>query len=810
MGMTMKFLCAFAALPLLAAVGEEAPVWTHPGIPRAAYVHPQFSSAVRWIWREEKMLNSGDVSYFRAYFTVPEGATLQFFNIDFEQRAEFYVNGVRVDKEKVGAAFRPGPNLFAAKVTDVSQTRAGLIFRGVWKTTEGKTVEFISNMHVKCACSEEPGWERPDFDDVPWRKSAEIGDALAMPWSHRYDMTKPFMTEKEIAAYEARREAMRKAPLPASLLSEPASPDVKIVYRGNQPKISVNGELIEPDFALSSGNPGEQAFTDSGFMKMNSLGFRTIRLTMRPVDWWRDDGNYDFSSIDIYVRRILAYAPNAFIEVSIQMRPLWEWAQTNPDEAIAYGTCKATSTYGDDFGPVVRPSAASLKFRHEVTRIFEKFGDYLSGQPWGRRVIAVRTLFGLYGEWHTPGFARCPDTGVAMTAAFRHYLTRKYGTDAALAKAWREPDVTLATAAVPTEAERTAGVGTYLLDPVTHRKALDFFDCNAEVNASLLLYMGKELKRLVPGRLVGAYYGYIFCDHPPEGANSLLDRVLSSPHIDYLSCPAGYEAENRHAGGPYITRTVPSAYRRRGKLPILEDDERFSWMLKHGVRVDFCLRTEAEDVACMKRAYLNKLFDGTGLQTLDCECSCGSRPYSFDNPAVLQALHDAIAAYRKAGTPPAESGNRIAVVVDEREPLKMDGKCYTKCPPLKRFASAALRLYRCGVPFDLLTKVDYEAERGRYDAALFLEERNLRDTPAQYAELLTGLGGRAWTDPGEYLRVHGDLVMLHTGRAGSHTVRLPDGVRGATELLTGRSFAGSELVFETEGPDTLLFKMETH
>ena len=229
MGMMTRFLCAFAALPLLAAVGEDAPVWTHPGIPRAAYVHPQFSSAVRWIWREEKMLNSGDVSYFRAHFTVPEGATLQFFNIDFEQRAEFYVNGVRVDKEKVGAAFRPGPNLFAAKVTDVSQTRAGLIFRGVWKTTEGKTVEFISNMHVKCACSEESGWEKPDFDDAPWRKSAEIGDALAMPWSHRYDMTKPFMTEKEIAAYEARREAMRTAPLPASLQSEPASPDVKIV-----------------------------------------------------------------------------------------------------------------------------------------------------------------------------------------------------------------------------------------------------------------------------------------------------------------------------------------------------------------------------------------------------------------------------------------------------------------------------------------------------------------------------------------------------------------------------------------------------
>ena len=65
---------------------------------------------------------------------------------------------------------------------------------------------------------------------------------------------------------------------------------------------------------------------------------------------------------------------------------------------------------------------------------------------------------------------------------------------------------------------------------------------------------------------------------------------------------------------------------------------------------------------------------------------------------------------------------------------------------------------------------------------------------------------RAYMPP--YLRVHGDLVLFHTGRAGRHTVRLPDGVRGATELFGGTAYAGTSLVFETEGPETFLFRMD--
>ena len=115
-------------------------------------------------------------------------------------------------------------------------------------------------------------------------------------------------------------------------------------------------------------------------------------------------------------------------------------------------------------------------------------------------------------------------------------------------------------------AERSTG-GLFL-DPVKNRKTLDYFECFTSINADLLLMAAETVKKELPGRLCGAYYGYVFSTHPPEGSNILLDKILSSPFIDFASNPAPYTGYVRLAGGSFPHRTIPSVFRRYGKLAI--------------------------------------------------------------------------------------------------------------------------------------------------------------------------------------------------------------------------------------------------
>jgi hypothetical protein len=48
--------------------------------------------------------------------------------------------------------------------------------------------------------------------------------------------------------------------------------------------------------------------------------------------------------------------------------------------------------------------------------------------------------------------------------------------------------------------------------------------------------------------------------------------------------------------------------------------------------------------------------------------------------------------------------------------------------------------------------------------------------------------------------------MFHTGKTGTHEIRFP-GYAGATEMFSGKTYSGDRITIETDGPETLLFKM---
>ena len=386
-------------------------------------------------------------------------------------------------------------------------------------------------------------------------------------------------------------------------------------------------------------------------------------------------------------------------------------------ERVGYETGDPDVNAGDEFRMrVLRPSPASDSFRALVVDMIKKLGEYVETKPWRKRLVCFRLSYGTYTEWCYFGMYEGPDNGPRMQEKFRAYMKAKRNVD---------------NAAIPPLAARKHEFGGSadpnkngdLLDPAEDQLVLDYYDCLINTMADFLLEMADAAKQAFPGRLVGAYYGYLYDDHPPEGATSLLDKVLSSPNVDILSCPAYYSKDGRRAGGSYVTRTIPSLFRRYGKLALLEDDSRFhhirDWLQSQNDGQGMCTETPHETEMCMRRNMLNPFFDGGGIQLNDPITQSGSRPHAFDDPAVFRAITDTRAALAKAGVAASESGNEVAVVFSTREAIRRDGgKCSYFTWNL--YQTSLLYQNRSGIPFDLLSLEDYIDNPRDYKVVMFL------------------------------------------------------------------------------------------
>ena len=759
-------------------------------------LHRGEASRSGWIWNADEKVRNGGESYYRLAFDLEDEAVDARFAIRFDDSGHFRLNGKCVAASVVWDTERghqKGPSSFTKALVKGRNVlaaydrngvaMAGMIFLGEIRLRNGKTVRLHSDRTVKTSAKAPSGWDQPGFDDSAWRPAAWVGDSKCWPWADFGGMD-VFMTQDELASYE-REEEVGRSILPPGIEREP-DPDVKIVYDGNRPKISFNGELIEPDFNLIG---PKQPWRATQLMRFAAAGIHLHKIQYESGAFWKDDGVYDFSCFDKEARRILQLDPQAKLMLSLKLTMIG-WCLKHPGEEIKYAD-PTTKYSGDEAeGCPLRPSPASAAFREECARLFAAFGEYVRTKPWGKRVFAIQPHWGIYTEWHVYGMTRSPDVSRPMIEAFHRYLGGRYANDSP-----------------PTAEERRARSG-FILDSAAQRKTIDYFNCMAEEVAALLLHCAGAIKRNVPGRLVGAYYGYVLTGQPPEGANVLLDRVLSSPDVDFLSDPPEYIGEIRRAGGAFHHRSIPSMFAARGKLPMLEDDTRY-FNIKPWEDVAYTLQSDAESRAVMRRNYLSKLFDLCGVQYCDPARQAGMRPGMFDDPTVLEALAESKRVLAEVGAVDAETGNEVAYVVRPRDRFRTDPQAKDGSKTLRsiyNFNTAAL--YASGVPFDILEYGDWEARKGAYKLSIHLDLDNpVVRTAEGWATFFRENGIEPMAEPGDVVRRRGGLVMLHTAKAGRHVLRLPGGADLRwKELFSGRDFTSGPVALDADGPFTWIFK----
>jgi hypothetical protein len=521
---------------------------------------------------------------------------------------------------------------------------------------------------------------------------------------------------------------------------EPRSARVSM-YNG-RPVLDIDGRRMYPMFYALTDVPGGrwswEELPQHNIAQFCRSGVRLYQLDLFFDHVWMPDGSLDLSKAKRQIRGVLDVCPEASVIFRFHVTaPKW-WAEQRPDEWVAYADAEYQSEqpFGlpriieDDNHPVRRVSMASETWRAEATAKLREFLSAFAGTPEGNALIGMQVANGVYGEWHNWGFFyNEPDVGPAMQRAFVQWLTDTYGTDAALQRAWNDPAATLETATVLDMEARKATHGLFR-DPQREQRAIDYYTCMQEIVADNIIHFAATVKENWPRPIItGTFYGYYFSafGRQATGGHVEMERIISSPAIDYLSGPQAYEPESSAMGDPYRSRSLITSVRLNDKLWLDELD------YEVGIpqyRQDGYERRLRDAVALLRRNVSFTHTKGQGLWFYDFGPSGvdldgryikhkGAQGY-WDHPVLLEDIAAMHTLFADRMDEPYESGADVLFVFDTRSFYHTATLHHTDPVSNTIIDYSTLNAFRSGVVFDPIHLSDLDkVDLSQYSTVLF-------------------------------------------------------------------------------------------
>ncbi|MBQ6471617.1 MAG: hypothetical protein IJJ33_06515 [Victivallales bacterium] len=686
---------------------------------------PDSVSEAKWLWCGPKE-NIPETAFFRNGFVLEKAVKRAFFYTFLEGPTSVFVNGKQIDLTpweefryfrghvkangtEIAHLLRDGKNVIAIGGMKTGRSHRGFILRGEIEFTDGTRQELVSSAKQFRASSQAPrNWEKPDFDDSAWAPAWEMGDVRKKNWSIYGDVPRIYCTPKE---YQRYADIFTHGFPEEKLLSEPERPDVKAVYHKQTPGIQFNGHIYPPYIFSTvdlSVPEGEDMVRQGG-----EAGLNFYVIVVNDQYYGTGIGHYDFHSLDLTIRRLLAIVPDAKIIFSYRGNPLQQWLEQNPDECQEYAVKRENPAYISWtywYNPQAN-SLASKKYREEVLESFVRaLADFSLRQPWGRRVAAMHLGYGGSGDGMPYGCHSMPDTGKRMTEAFRRYLTEKYATDENLKKAWNDPEATLQTATVPDQIQRL-GSGTFIrncADPRDCRLA-DYYRCYHREFCDMVVSFGKAVKRYFPGRLAGAFHGYLMLGYTPEGSTANFEPLLESPHIDYLmATTVGYNLTDG------IHRVASMPLRKHGMFTSIEADIRTHL----GGEEQWRCQTPDETRATITKVIGNSLFNGSTYHLVD----FGRDTKWFLCDEIMAPVRQSIGLWNRFFQDSPENASDTVVVVDPNQIWMQGSAVFKENNPIAYglINHPFQTLTFSGCSFDWTTLKDFLEEEKSYRTVIFL------------------------------------------------------------------------------------------
>ena len=378
-------------------------------------------------------------------------------------------------------------------------------------------------------------------------------------------------------------------------------------YNG-RPALFIDDKIYPPMMAtIRTINDSEIIFDKDYFENLGKAGIKVFFLICDTI-WLKPNA---LELFDYEARALLEAIPDAYIVPRIGLHPTNEWILENPDECTLYsdGTHPPVNLWTESYQQDLPRwySLCSQKWREDAGKALEETWNLIMQLPYADRIIGCFLAAGGTSEWyyrHWVSFMDkdiCLDHSLAFKREFSSYLRETYGTDENLQKHWKNPDATIDNPPIPTfdkhyfanRVDKDAAVpkgqvvsnsgnppppynGTNLGSFIDHDKNVDIYDFYRAWHlgtANSIIHFAKIIKRLTPGRVVGAFYGSQGCiDFLRSGTNGGTLKILESDCVDFLANPGIYE--NRQPGGSTGQRTVQDSFAIHGKMYIVEDDAR--------------------------------------------------------------------------------------------------------------------------------------------------------------------------------------------------------------------------------------------
>ena len=452
---------------------------------------------------------------------------------------------------------------------------------------------------------------------------------------------------------------------------------------------------------------------------------------------WQEDGSYDFTHIDRNMEAILAANARALVLPRVSLMPPAWWVQRHPDEMQR-----------DAPGGSMRGWAAfsSRRWRQALAEVLPAFIRYCE-ERYGDRFLGYHVGDGDCTEWSYSWHVARGDFSRPQVEGFRAWLRIRYGTDAALQKAWADNSVTSATAEIPVPDPpvwpQPFPRPWSIHRPDTQRRHIDYLQYHSHVAAEAVVnacrVVKDTLRELKRQKICGVFYGYHFWElgvpYLHISGHHELEMVLKSAHVDFLCAPETYQ--ERQAGRMYLSQMPTGSLRLHGKLFYNEDDTRTH--LASDVQYRYGSYDAATVVTLLRRNLLGVLREGGTQWWMDL---AGEGWYR--DAALMREVGTlrSFAEFVLRGD--RRSVAQVAVIVSE------ESAAYLRYDPA--FADAAIgrqisELTSLGAPFDVYRAGDLDAvfcsdAASQYRLVVFLDTIYLSAAERTAIRARVACGGR--------------------------------------------------------------------
>ena len=684
-------------------------------------------TTAQWIWRD-KAAKVNEQLWIRKEFELAGNPTGGVLNVAGDDRFSLYINGKLALEEKsfvntpleASEFLRKGKNCIAAKLrNDVSS--AGLLLLGELQLDNGEITLFTdATWHCKTPDGDSLDWIQCGYNDSDWKPCVTVRNVLDNHvWRNLIDY-KRFLTKRELAEYYEKYHDMqelmvkgREATL-KRLAEEVPPTGARFIRKNNVPYILLEGkdELIGAPYSNSAYYDGTDIFAFTYLHSLGKTGMRFFALKVLMADVWKEDGTVDTSKEEEQLLALITAIPDAYVNIHIKLVPPVWFTEKYPDEMIAYGTGATIRYRGDEVkDPVARPSMASEFWLKEAKRVDSQIIRNLEASPAGKRIIAYHHNLGVYAEWHQYGMqSQMPDVSKPMQRAFTRFLQERYGTDAALQKAWHDQTAALATATIPTPEQRLRRKDGELILSGEDCRITDFDECmGLSVNRCQDFFNrnAQETSRLHPV-ITGNYTGYFFgMKYPAVGWHLKTPDMLNSPYPSYHISPFCYSG-HRKTGATGLPRAAFESYAFHNKVAFLEADNRTHLVEdRHAFAKDW-----DETLGQFSREFCNALTRGAAIWFYDFSKFWYNHPESLAHLAKLAKIWNEY--------PDATQVAEVAIVCDfssvPYHAVAVNPNNYT----YNIINTVATALHYTGSPFDaILTEDIIQGLAPRYKVYIF-------------------------------------------------------------------------------------------